>query len=354
MLDECQRPLRGRMDRVSAIVTLPDGAEYQLFAQLPDQLRVQAGSERLLLVGDRIARIDGDAAVPAADAARVRALRTLLDAAAFGPLQRATGCKRLGPATFALTQPAGGAVTLELRAQTLLPGALTLPGGTVRIVDYVPQPVTWIPRTVELDGLGRCRVHFVDAAVDWAEDFFRLPPEKAPKSDPGERTRVAVPGASREKRSPTPVAVDGRQSRWVVLADPGDWPGRVVAYQPVHAELERQGQLIFGFPHLWQQDGKRWLGVPFRAREGGKQFVAPAEWQIRDVPAARLLEVFPPTGDLAARIADGERLLQEAMKAQGLTAAGPITAQPYVHLDEGEPAAAKLAAPVVRLSVPLR
>lgn len=348
VLDECQRPLRGHMDRVAAVVTLPGGAEYQLFAQLPDKLRVQTSTERLLLVGDRLARIEGDAEVPPATAARVRALRTLLDAAAFGPLQRATGCKRLGPSTFALAQPAGDPVTLELRAMTLLPDAFTLPGGRVRIVDYVPQPATWIPRTLELDGLGTCRVRFGNAAVDWADDFFVLP---AAKTGTNDRPRMVAPGTGVERRSPTPILVDGQALRWAVVPDPGDWPARVQAYRPLHEELTRQRQQIAGFPVLWQDGEQRWLAAPFRKRADGSELEAPAGWQLRDVEGGRWLVVYPPDGEFAAKVAAGERLLRDALRDLGLTTRGPITAQPFFHLHEGEPEPKKLAAPTVRVAV---
>ena len=55
----------------------------------------------------------------------------------------------------------------------------------------------------------------------------------------------------------------------------------------------------------------------------------------------------------AAKTLAGEKLLRDAMTNAGLRARGPIGAQPFLHLDEGEPAADKLANPVVRVSVPV-
>jgi hypothetical protein len=157
-----------------------------------------------------------------------------------------------------------------------------------------------------------------------------------------------------EPRSPEPCLVESKAMRCVVLEDPGDWARRAEAYRPVHEELQRQDQMIAGFPMLWRQDGRPWLGVPFRQRPGGRAVEVPSGWTIRDVPAGKWLVVYPPSGGFDERLADGERRLERALAAQGLEAAGAVVAQPFFHLHEGEPPPDKLAAPTVRLSVPVR
>lgn len=351
VLAECHAPLLHTMDRVTAVVVLADGSEWQLFAQLPDRLRAQGPAGGFVLRGANVLPVDGDGAPPPPSTSdQLFALRALLDAAAFGPLHRATGCTRTGPASFVLAQPAGPPIEVELRPGTLLPARFRGPGHEVIVHDYLRTSTTWIVRTAELPPLGRCTLRLRLPDMDWAPDFF------APRSGavPPDRPRLTLPGAGREPRPATPALVDGRPSRWIVVPDPGGWPARVAAYQPLHDELTRQDQQIAGFPYFWQQEGRRWLGVAFRRRAGGPEFEPPVGWRLRDVPAARWLEVFPPDGDLEARIAAGERLLQEALRAGGHEAAGPIAAQPYFHLDEGPPPAHKLLDPVVRLSVPLR
>jgi hypothetical protein len=139
----------------------------------------------------------------------------------------------------------------------------------------------------------------------------------------------------------------------VRLPDPGDWAARAAAYAPLHAELERQDQSIAGFPQLWQQDGQRWLGAPFRRRSDGPALQAPGDWQVLEIAAGRWLVVHPAEGDLATRIATGERLLQDALRERGLRARGPIVSQPYLHLHEGAPSATALAAAKVRVAVPV-
>lgn len=344
------------MARVAATVQLADGSDVQVFAELPDKLRVQTPAARYLLRGEAVVRLDeGAPAATAAEVLRVQQLRAVLDAAAFGPLHRATGCARLGPATFELTSAGGATTTLELRPGTLLPGSFRNAAGTVTIVDYLRTPTTWIARELELAApgqaqLGRCRVHFESGRIDWAADFFALPGTAAATTPPADRP-LLVPGASTEPQSPVPVLVDGKPLRWAIVRDPGNWPSRVAAYAPLHEELTLQDQAIAGFPVFWQEDGERWLAAPFRQRRDGAAFVAPKAWQVRDLPGGRWLVVYPAEGDLPQKIAAGERLLQEAMRAQRLTPQGPITAQPFFHLQEGEPPADKLAAPKVRMAV---
>ncbi|HEX6811201.1 MAG TPA: hypothetical protein VF384_06240 [Planctomycetota bacterium] len=346
VIDECHAPLRGHMDRVAAKLRCEGGAEVRLFAMLPDKLRVQGPDGNYLLLGDSVSRLGNNSATEAtaAETARVRRFRTLLDAAAFGPLHRATGCRRLGPNEFELGQAAGPPYRLRLRERSLLPELLAGAPGEVRIVDYLRTPSTWIAKRLELEGLGACEVDFVFGDIDWANDFFA--PPTGQKDESKQRMRIAA-----EARSPVPVLVEVKATRWVCIADPENWAARAAAYRPVHAELEKQKQLIAGFPIFWQQDGKAWIAAPFRQRSGQAALQAPQDWQIREVPAGRWLEVWPPSGSLDEKLATGERQLREAMQAQRLSAAGPILGQPYLRLEEGEPSSEKLAAPVVRVAV---
>ena len=358
VLDECHRPLRGTMDSIVAQVRPAGGAAVQLFAILPDKLRVLEADGSFLLAGDSVFRL-GDAeakqATPEA-ATRVRLLRTLLDAATFGPLHRATGCRRTGPGEFELEQKDGSRCKLRLRDNSLLPDSFASSAGVVRVVEYLRTPTTWIAKELELDGLGRCDVFLKVKDIDWAPDFFAPPTkgEGAAKGESRPRNIMPVPGPAPEVRSEVPVPLDAKATRWVCLADPGNWPARVAAYQPVHVELDRQKQLIAGFPIFWQEDGKAWFAAPFRQRPKGPALDAPKDWQIREVSAGPAWEVWPPGATLAQRIATGERLLRDALDAQRLTAAGPILTQYYLHLEDGEQEPDKIAAAVVRMTVAVR
>lgn len=352
VLDECQRPLRGQTDRIAAWIALPDGSELRAFARLPHDLRVQGPKGQRLLCGDTAAILGGSTQPPTdAEVAQLRALRTLLDAAVLGPLHRSQGCRRLGPTTFALRQADGTETELELRAGTLLP--IRIGSGVDRVLldDHLHTTAgTWLAQSASSEALGRCRVRIELGGVTWAKDFFTLPGEAKPAT-----TRpMTAPGAVVETRSPTPILVDAQAVRWVVLADPGGWPERSTAYTPLHAELQRQQQSIAGFPVLFRDDdGLDRLAAPFRRRKNGPELEPPTGWQLREFAAGRWLVVYPADGDLAARLAAGERMLREAAHERGLRPRGPHTAQVHVHLEEGPPSAERLVAPVVRMALPV-
>ena len=351
VLDECHRPLRGRLDRIAAVVTLPDGAEVHLFAQLPDQLRTQAQDGSYLLRDDTVLRLgdDGATAATADDAERVRRLRALLDGALLGPLHRAVACTRAGACEWDVTERGGGVVRLALQPGTLLPARL----GDVTFGEHLRTTTTWVAKRSALPGLGDCTLRFTFGDVTWAPDFFTAKPraDAQPTPLPAHVRMTTQPG---EARSPVPVLQEQPATAWLVIADPADWPARHAAYRPLHAALEAQDQHVAGFPLLWREGERSWLGAPFRRRADGPAFVVPHGFTVRELPAGRWLVVYPPAGDLTTRLADGERLLRETLAARGLEAAGPIVAQPFVHLQEGVPTDDKLAAPVVRLSVPVR
>lgn len=347
VLQECHAPLRGAMARLAATVTLPDGRVVNAFAELPDRLRAQSTAGQFVLRGDEARRIDGDAPATTAQQDEARALRDLLDAAAFGPLHRAARCDRVDATTFAVAAADGATTRVTLRPGTLLPASFEGPRGAVAVHDYLRTPTSWVARELSVAGLGRCRVRFDSGAIDWSEDAFAWPDERQPAPD---RPRITAPGSGGEPQSATPVLAPGKATRWACVRDPVDWPARAAAYAPLHAELERQGQQIAGFPLLFEQDGARWLAAPFRRREGGAEFAVPAGWTVREASGDELV-CYPEGGDVDARSAAGARALQQALAMAGRTARGPVTAQPFVHLHEGPPTAAKLATAKVRMAV---
>lgn len=360
VLDECHRPLRGRMQRVTARVTFADGDREKVFAELPSLARVQGNDGIFLLRDGAVHRLElaDRTATPAdaAAAAHVHALLKLIDAAAFGPLHRATGCRRTGPTSFDVDTAEGANWLLTLRPDTLLPASLTRGDDGAQFDDYLHTPTTWVVRAATSAALGRCEVVFEDAGTLWDADLFELPGREADAAGTGHQ-RIASPGNAVEARNEAPTLSDGKAVRWVVRDDPAaaddeaGWAARAAAYAPVHEELLRQGQRIAGFPILFTEGERRCLAVPFRARKDAAPLDAPADWELRDVPAARWLVVHPPAGDFGVRRALGATLLQKALDQRGLRAAGPITAQPFLHLEDGAPPEDKLRAPTVRMAV---
>jgi hypothetical protein len=353
VLQECHGVLQGGMDRVAVDVTLGDGSMVQAFAHLPDRLRVQTGTTPpMVLAGDDAFELDGERSVvlPDAPAARMRALRALLDAATLGPLYRAETATRTDDV---LEVKAGGRdFALHLRPGTLLPERLDGPAGQVHFRSHRGTGTTWIAERVALDGIGECSLHFRLSGLDWEPDFFARPEAAAPPDTA--RRPVSLPGASPEARPRVPEPDENRAMSWVVLDDPGTWPERAAAYRSHHEVLMAHDQQIAGFAAFLREGDRAVMAIPFRQRKGGAALPAPPGWVIRALPAQPVLVVFPDGGSIEDRIARGEELLLGALRARGIAAAGPVVAQPYLHLQEGTPAPDKLAAAAVRVTVAVR
>lgn len=359
VLDECHGPLRGRMDRIAATVQFADESTVKVFARLPDQLRTAGPNGVLLLVDGRAYRLGEETGQPV-DARTEQWLRDLLtvaDAAALGPLQRASACRSDGDG-WLLTEPRGP-MRLQLRQDTLLPQRLAPATGdaardaasAVTFVDFLRTTKTWMAQHVQHPALGACALTFDLADLQWAPDLFTPPAEKAPVET---APKLVMPtSGGMESRSPTPIPGSAAALRLVVVDDPGDWAQRAAVYAPIQLELERQDQKIAGFPMLFTDGDRQLLGAPFRQRPGGPALAPPADWEIRSEPDTELLVVYPPQGDFEQRRKAGAELLQAALAAAGRKARGPIVAQPFLHLQDGVPPADKLAAPVVRMTVAL-
>lgn len=358
VLDECHGRLQG-LSRCSATVTLADGAVVQAFCDLPDKVRAQwPGARMRVLDGGGGFAVTGEEQRPltADERTRLQMLRTLLDCALLGPLYRATDCER-SDGGLRLTTAEGAA--WEVQLDQLVPVQLTGSGGTVRILDWLrtthPWMQTWIPSRASIAALGDCELQWGDENLIWDDSFF-APPQRAAAAD---KQLVLTPGDDRPRPRPnlrpaTPVEKDSPATQWVLLDDPGDWPARTQRFAPYYQELEVQDQQHAGFVGFLREEGRARMIVPFRQRQGGRPFAAPAGWEIRNLPAGRVLEVYPTADDFEQCTAAGTRLLEQALAARKLVADGPIVAQPYLALEDGLPPETKLRQPVVRVSVSVR
>lgn len=348
MLQHCHGVLRGSMDRVSALVTDPSGAEWQVHARLPGSLRAQRDATVHLLVDGTLRSFAGDRQLPPDSGAEqlLTELRTVLDAAALGPLHRTVETRRVDARTFHLELADGEALML-LRTDDLRPEAFRTSGGEVHVTDWLRTSTTWIPRKLRIGKGPEWTVRFQLSDVSWAADFFAPPAD----AEPAEKPAVRMPGNRPEPRPALPVRDENRAMRWVVVDDPGTWELRTEAYRTRHDVLVAQDQQIAGFVSFFTEGTRKCMAVPFRQRGEGRAFEAPAGWDVRNLPRTDVMLVFPDAGDYEQKVARGTALLQQALADQGLEAAGPIVAQPYFHLQEGMPPADRLAAPVVRMTV---
>lgn len=348
VLEECHGPLRGRMDRISVTVDLPDGKRLQAHASLPGSLRIVDAGEQFVLRDGAAWKLGEEprAATPA-EAERLADLLELVDRAALGPLYRAESCTRTAADAFALAQE-GPPMTLRLRPGTLLPAAV----GDVGIDEHLRTPVAWISRHVTHPRLGACELLFEDSGIRWEPGFFAPPGQNEPAR--GGASVIRMPSEPIGSRSATPAIEKARAANWLVLDDPGDWSARARIYTPLHELLVGQDQQIAGFPILTRLDGRDVLAIPFRTRDGGTAPALPPGSEVLELPAGRELVVYPKEGGLEARRAVGTARLRAELDDKGLEADGPVRCQPYVHLHEGPPTAAKLADLKVRMSVRVR
>ena len=344
------------MDQVLLQVTLPTGTVAQVQGRLPDRLRVQStdGSTLLLRDGVAYALRDGTAvALQGEDLARAKAIALLCDAAALGPLHRATGVERTGPVAFALAQPDGSKWALYLQPSTLLIDRLRGPLGEVRVLEHLHTATTWMVRRAETAPLGACTVQFVsnDVAID--DQAFALPNETrtapAPEQKPASNNRMGGEARPKAPQLDTQKAVS-----WLICNDPGDWAQRAAIVQERAAALATAAQKLAGFPAYFRDGDRAYIGIGFRAQASGTTWSPPKDWEVRTEESGRVLVVFPEGDRFEARVQRGGELLRAALTAQNLEAIGPIQAQPYLHLEERLPAADKLANPVVRMSVRIR
>lgn len=355
ILDECHKPLQRRMQQVKIRVTLPAGRNLLVQADLPDLARITEGRRNHLWRDQTAHRLgEPDAAESEAEQKANRELIApivrIVDAAAFGPLYRAKTCTKSGD-HYVLTDAKGTKTELRLFQGTLLPRSLSYAGREIHINDYRrTTKTTWIVSKVTHAPLGTCDVFFEDGGILIPRGFFDLP--SAQSSQPrNDNIKVNAPGVVRERESTTPIVVKGSAARWVLLPASSDWQQRHERLLPVHEELVRQNQRIFGFPMYWQQAGEQFFAVPFRQREGGAVLRAPADWQLSGSDQTKMLVVYPDQGNVNKRIETGTALLQRALTNRRLKAIGPIVAQPFVHLQNGPPTDKKLNNCKVRMSV---
>ena len=347
VLDECHRPLRARMQRVKATVTLGSGDRVLCQAALPDRARIRAGKDEWLVLDGSVRSLTG-AQVASAEAERLRDIVAVVDAAAFGPLYRADSCARADEA-YLLADKRGRETRMTLFPRTLLPSSFSRQEDRVDVLDYLRTSTSWVARGLAHPRLGPCRVVFEDGGVHFPKEYFTATRDPAPGPA---AVRAPIPGAVVETQSSTPIVVEGKATRLVLLDDPGAWPSRHEQFRDVIEELQRQEQRIAGFPLLFtDEDGRPRVAAPFRRRANGRELSPPDGYRLAEVPAGKLLVVYPPEGDLEARRRSGEALLRRALANRRLRARGPVVAQPFLHLQAAPPDAEKLEDVTVRVWV---
>ncbi|MBK8097284.1 MAG: hypothetical protein IPK26_09260 [Planctomycetes bacterium] len=352
----CIGPLSG-LDQAAIEVTLPDGVVEKFCVRLPEAIRSQDQPAAFVVGDDAWQVMDGAAApLPAERRERLLALRELAEVATLGPVRRCVVCTRVAATTFSLLQPDGRTYVMTLAAGSLLPDALAVGERSHRIQEFLDTPTTHVPSAIVAPELGSCRVKITLHDAGWPGDWFARPQVASTSTPSAAKATVQMPTertvSSGQPRMPKIESV--RALRWLCVADPGDWPTRAAVYRQ-HAEaVQAADQALAGFPAFFRDGDRDLMAIGFRAREGAEPYSAGAGIEVRELPAGRALVVFPRGEDFAACAANGSQLLQTAMAERKLTAAGPIVAQPYFHLQKEVPDADRLRSPTVRVSVLLQ
>jgi hypothetical protein len=320
--------LRGTFDNV--LLELRSGPEVDpisVLVALPDKIRARGG--------------------PARDAAALAALRDRVAMLLLWPLQHAERIEA-GEGS-SLTLAAGARQwTLTLDEQGL-PRTLRGEAGEVEFRSWLDTGASCVPKVAVLaaDGTMQLRLLATGLVLDPKVFDSQQPPAEAALARP------SVPDPLDDGRGPrTPQVLELPAQQWLVLADPGDWPGRASLLQDQGRRLGAAGQRSAGLPILVELDDKACLAIPFRAAKAGDPFVPGPGAKLQAIEPQRAAVVVVGPGDVAALLEQGRKQLAAFLAREGLRAAGPLRAIPF--LEPGKaPTPDQLRAADLRLEWPL-
>ncbi|MBI5851308.1 MAG: hypothetical protein HZB39_09820 [Planctomycetes bacterium] len=304
ILTRSHGPRRGTFDR--AIVELreqTDGPATTVSFALPDRARIVTADGHWTSSVSGVVTSDGP--VSDAESARVAILLRALDAITLQPLERRAVVTRVDDDELTITTRDGASWSLEY--DRALDAARSLRGSSiaVRFLEHHDSGRTRVPIAVDVEGLGVRRLSFVDTGVEFDARVFA-----APGSAAGGARTIVVGGPSRVAR-PRLTTLD--DVRWLMMPDPGDWPGRMELFRTAGARLAPLGYGNGGDPMLVRDDDGTWFVVPFvalvakpgaiEAKAGEREVAvprhdailadaAPGDWQARIAAATAAAEAF--------------------------------------------------------------
>lgn len=331
-------PRRGTFDR--AIVELreqADGPATTVSFALPDRARIVTADGRW--TSSVAGVVTSDAPVGDAESAWVATLLRALDAITLQPLERRALVTRVDDDELAITTRDGASWSLEYDHSLDAARSLRGPSIAVRFLEHHDSGRTRVPLAVDVEGLGVRRLSFVDTGVEFDARVFAAP---GPATD-GART-IVVGGPARGAR-PRLATLD--DVRWLMMPDPGDWPGRMALFRAAGERLAPLGYGNGGDPMLVEDDDGRWFVVPFVAldakpgaiepRAGEREVVvprhdailadaAPGEWQTRIAAATAAAEAF--AGEHRRRASGPVRIAMNLLSADPAAEPGSVDSLP--------------------------
>ncbi len=342
----CHGARRGSFGR--AIVELretADGPATTVSYALPDRLRIVDPDGRwVLALGADFAGGAANAAGQPLDEERRRTvvrLQCALAAIGYQPLEHPARVERRGPGELAVTDRDGATWTFEFDPATEVPRALRGPEVSIRFVEHHDSGRTRIPLVVDIDGLGRRYLRFLDTGIEFDARAF-TPPQ--PSND---QVQAIVVGGN--GRTPRARIESLDEVRWLSIPDPGDWPARMTLFGAAGARLAPLGYGNGGDPMLVTDAEGAWFVVPFVAMRSDAEPVVLAEGErVATVPAHRAAAIDAGPGDWDERIAMGRAALERLLAERGQQAAGPLRVG--LNLVGADPA----ADPAVLRELPMR
>ena len=299
ILERCHGARRGDFDAVALeLREAADGVATTVAARLPSQLRVTtADGQSLVIDGDQVLRRTDSGAVEPTDEATRTSMRQL--AAAIGllclqPLERAEHVVRLAADRIGF-EVDGAEHELVHHPSLDAPRELVGPNARVVFVEWYDSGTTLMPIVVDLAGLGRRHLRFLDVGVAFDDATFEL--GEPPKD--GRRITLGGPAPSGTPRieSVDPVS-------WLMLRDPGDWPARYAAYRSAGQRLGPAGYGNGGDPLLVEDEAGSWFVVPFvTARDDPDEIALGADERIVERGAGQVVVIDATAGDFEQRVA---------------------------------------------------
>ncbi|MFO1054816.1 MAG: hypothetical protein U1F36_21570 [Planctomycetota bacterium] len=323
ILARTQGDRRGTFGR--AIVELreaADGPATTISFELPDRMRVvePEGRWSLYSTGDITTGIGESKPEPADESRRrwITDLRAGLDALCLLPLTRVARAERLDGDTLALWTRDDARFELDYDATKNAVRALRSAASTMTVVEDLDRAGrTRIPVIVELSGIGRRHVRFVDTGVDFQDKVFA-----APSAGGTSHTEMVVGGPARSAK-PRVVHVDA--VKWLMMPDPGDWSGRMALFSVVGGRLGPLGYGNGGDPALLHDADGAWFVVPFVALDRrARPVVLEAGEKLVDAAEGRILAVDAEPGAWDDRIATAKDALARFATQKSLRTSGEV------------------------------
>ncbi|MHC5064549.1 MAG: hypothetical protein ACYTG5_11320 [Planctomycetota bacterium] len=321
ILAHCHGPRRGQLGNSSIEMTDAAGRGELLSYSAPDKLRISQAEGRQALVRGGEAWIweQNEEAKPAEEneLTDLIRLRDLIGMMFLQPLYSPQGWEKAAADVLIKRPGEGEEWRLEFDGRTSEPVSLQGPSGRVQFLETT-RGRTRIPTRVAFDPLGEYRVKVVSAGQNFRADLFQIP---------SQRTRGGAQIVlGRSSKPETPEFQENRGRQLLLVEDPGDWESRRKTCNNLGRALAAAEQSNAGDPFFMQEEGQARMAIPFKPGRGneGEEFEAGEGMEVRTMTTETIAVVYAPEAEFSERLELGEKMLEEFLTENGVTAAGPL------------------------------